>query len=166
MSRHQVRLLLCSAASVALIAGALFVLEWFRIDLGATRISIELRTAHVCVDDQGCRTISLNAMHGFYPPIGAAAFWCGLALALLVLGQCGAKMITGSATVVASKLGYVLASIVFLCGFGAGYLFAPETDEMFQMMGVSSTGTPAPAMLLAGSLLAVLALRYAISDEP
>ena len=163
MSRHQVRLLLCSTASVALMVGALFVLEWFRIDLGATRISIELQTARIC-DDAGCKMIRLSAMSGLYPIVAGIAFWCGLPLALLVLGQLGAKMITGSATVLASKLGYVVAAVVFLCAFGAGYLFAPETDELFHTMGSSVSGTPAPAMLLAGSLLAILALRYAITD--
>jgi hypothetical protein len=120
MSRHQVRLLLSSAASLALMAGALFVLEWFRIDFGTTNISDELRTARICALDEGCKTVGLAAMSGNYPIVGAAAFWCGVPLALLVIGQCGAKMITGTATPLASKLGYLLAAVTFLCAFGAG----------------------------------------------
>ncbi|HEX5060651.1 MAG TPA: hypothetical protein VFV99_14885 [Kofleriaceae bacterium] len=164
MSRHQVRLLLCSIASVALIAGALFALEWFRVDFGPAQITIDLREMHMCAPSEACKTIDLASMQGLYPVSAIAAFWGALALGLLVIGQCFARVLAGSASVSASRLGYVLASAVFLCAFGAGYLFAPETDGMLGMMGATVNQTFAPPMLLAGCLFALLALRYAQLD--
>ncbi|HEY5924038.1 MAG TPA: hypothetical protein VIV11_20300, partial [Kofleriaceae bacterium] len=163
MSRHQVRLLLCTAASVALLVSALFVVEWFRIDFGPARISINLQSVS-CVPDEACRAVGLSRMTGFYPMIATAAFWSTLPLVLLVLAQCGMKMFTGTASATIGKVGYGLGSIVFLCGFGAGYLFGPEADGMFEMMGGGVTRTFAPALLLAGSLLAILSVRYALTE--
>lgn len=165
MSRHQIRLLLCSAASVALIVGALFVLEWFRIDLGSAQIAIDLRNARMCAPEGPCTTVELSKMTGFYPVIASAAFWCALPLALLVLGQCAARVMTGSASLIANRLGYVLGSAAFLAAFGAGYLFGPEPDTMFDVMGVMVARTFAAPMLLTGILFGILALRYALSDE-
>jgi hypothetical protein len=165
MSRHQIRLLLCSAASAALIVGALFVLEWFRIDLGSAQIAIDLRNARMCAPGSPCTTVELSSMTGFYPVIASAAYWCALPLALLVLGQCAARVMTGSASVIASRIGYVLGVIAFLAAFGAGYLFGPEPDTMFDVMGVMGTRTFAAPMLLSGILFGLLALRYALADE-
>lgn len=165
MSRHQIRLLLCSAASVALIVGALFVLEWFRIDLGSAQIAIDLRHARMCTPPGPCTTVGLGRMTGFYPVIAGVAFWCALPLALLVLGQCAARVMTGSASVIANRLGYVLGSAAFLAAFGAGYLFGPEPDTMFDVMGVIGVRTFAAPMLLTGILFGMLALRYALSEE-
>src|SRR5262245_40995355 len=97
MSRHQMRLLLCSVASVALIVGATLVLEWLHVDFGPSRISIGMRTARMCVPDEGCRSVSLSGIGGFYPMLAALGFWCGLALALLLVAQLLTKTITGSA---------------------------------------------------------------------
>lgn len=164
MSRHQIRLLLCSAGSVALIIAALFAVEWFRLEIGPTQVAIGMRSAELCTLDEGCRTISLSRMSGFYPVVASAAFWCALALVLLVIVQCLAKVLTGTASVVASKVGYVLGTAAFMCTFAAGFLFGPETETMFSMIEIVVERTAAPSILLAGSLLATIALRYAQYD--
>ena len=165
MSRHQIRLLLCSAASVALIVGALFVLEWFRIDLGSALIAIDLRDARMCSPGGPCTTVELSGMTGFYPVIASATFWSALPLALIVLGQCAARLLTGSASASATKVGYVLGSVTLASAFIAGYLFAPEADTMFDVMGVMVARTFAAPMLLTGTLLGILALRYTMMDD-
>lgn len=164
MSRNQIRLLLCSAGAIALIVGALFAIEWFRIELGPTHVAIHMRSAEICTLDEGCRTISLSRMGGFYPVAASAAYWCALALALLVIVQCLAKVLTGTASMIASKVGYVLGTTAFMCAFAAGFLFGPETEAMFEMFAIVVERTPAPSILLAGSLLATMALRYAQYD--
>ncbi|HEY5948605.1 MAG TPA: hypothetical protein VIV40_24100, partial [Kofleriaceae bacterium] len=164
MSRHQTRLLLCSLASVALIAGALFALDWFQIDFGPARISIDLQSLRMCTPDQGCKTTTLSAMTGIYPIVATVAFWAALPLMLLVLVQAGSKLVSGSANIRITQLGYLIGTVEFLAAIAAGYVFAPETDGTFEMMGGSLGHTVAPPLLMAGSLLAMLAARYALLD--
>src|SRR5512139_2925662 len=147
MSRHQVRLLLCSLASVALIVSALLFVDWFRIDFGAAQVSIGLRRARMCIPDEGCRTMGLGAMHEFYPIIVGAAFWSAAVLQLIVLAQCAVKLFNGASSPRAGKVAYALGSTAFLSAFGAGYLFAPEADGVFQVMGATVSGTIAPPLL-------------------
>jgi hypothetical protein len=71
---------------------------------------------------------------------------------------------TGTASVVASKVGYVLGMTAFLCAFGAGFLFGPETETLFELAVIVVDRTAAPSILLAGSLFATIALRYAQYD--
>ncbi len=165
MSKHGIRLLLCSAASIALIVGALFAVPWFRIELGFTQITIDMRSAQICAPGDGCRAISLSRMNGFYPMMASSAFWCALPLALLVIAQCAGKLLTGSASSVGARIGYMLGITAFMSAFAAGFLFAPELDSMADLITVAVERTAAPSMLLAGSLLGAVALRYATHDS-
>src|SRR5690606_25601709 len=111
-----------------------------------------------------CHELGLAGM-GMYRALAAAAFWSGLLLALLVLAQSGMTLFTGAASAIASRIGFVIGSVTFLCAFGAGYLFAPEPPSQLDVMGITVARTFAPAMLLAGSLLGVLAVRYAQLEQ-
>src|SRR5262245_48715681 len=104
MSKHQIRLLLLSAASITLIAGALFAIPWFRIELGLTQVEIDMRTAQMCAPDVGCKNISLSHMTGFFPVVASAGFWCALPLVLLVIGQTLAKLLTGNASTIGARI--------------------------------------------------------------
>ena len=156
-------MLLCSGAALALIVGSLFVLEWFRAAMGPAAITIDLRNASMCAAGT-CESVSLGRLTGAYPTLATIAFWGALPLALLVLGQCAAKLLAGGASQLVGKLGYLLGSVVFLSAFAAAYLFGPEPDSISAMMGVTVERTFSPIMLLAGTLLAMVALRYATSE--
>lgn len=167
MSRHQIRLLLCSAASIALIVGALFVLDWFRIGVEGTSVAIGPYSARVCTAGS-CESLDF-AGFGMYRVLALGAFYSGVLLGLLVLVQCGMSVFTGAASAIASRIGYTIGSITFLCAFGAGYLFTPDPPDLLDVMGIAVERTFASPMLLAGSLLGILAVRYAqleqVSDE-
>jgi hypothetical protein len=164
MGKHQIRLLLCAAAAVALMVGALFVVDWFTIDFGLARINIDLRSAQMCMPEEGCRGISLSRMTGFYPIVAATAFWCSLPLLLILLVQTFGKLLTGNASAPIGKIGVSFGGLVFFCAFLAGYLFGPEPEALFQMAGITVSRTFAAPMLLGGSMLAMLAIRYAQLD--
>jgi hypothetical protein len=164
MSRHQIRLLLCSTASVALIVGATLVLEWFRIDVSDTRMTIGMRAGIVCAGDGTCASVGLRGT-GAYRVLAEGAFWSALLLALLVIAQAGMSVFSGAASTLASAIGYAIGSITLLCAFGAGYLFAPDPPAELAMMGIAVTRTIAPAMLVVGSLLGIVAVHYAQLEE-
>jgi len=164
MSRHQSRLLLCSAASVALIVGALFVVEWFRIDLADTHMTIGLQDGTICVAGGTCHTVGLRGM-GVYRVLAEGAFWTALLLALLVLAQSGMHVFGGAASQLATRIGYVIGSITFVCAFGAGYVFAPDRPAELAALGLGVTRTFAPALLVIGSMLGVLAVHYAQLEQ-
>lgn len=168
MSRHQVRLLLCSAASIGLVAGALLVVDWFRIEVDGTRVDIGTYSARACTAGGSCEPLDLAEL-GPYRVLALGAFVSGLLLGLLVLVQCGMSVFTGATSKIASRIGYTIGSIAFLCAFGAGYLFSPDPPDVVNVMGIAVERTFAPLMLLAGSMLGVLAVREAqleqVSDE-
>ena len=82
----------------------------------------------MCMPDGTCRSTGLRGL-GAYHVLATGAFWNGIILALLVLGQCGMNVFTGAASSTATRIGYAVGSIMLLCAFAAGYLFAPEFDR-------------------------------------
>ncbi len=162
MLRYQLRLLLLSLAAVALIVASTFFADWFVIHIGGHDAAIDLRRIRVCAPQ--CTSQELGS-GGMYPLLAAVAFWLSLPLFVVVATQAGAKLLAGYGYQGLAKLGTGLGAIVFFAAAGAGFISIPDvaTFAGFELFTVDRQW--GPLLLLAGSLAAIIAVRYA-ANEP
>lgn len=165
MGRQQLRLLVCSATAIALLAGALFVVPWFRIDLMGSEIEIDLHSVSVCSAQSVCASVPLSKLHGLYPATATVSFYAGLLLLLVVIVQSASKIVTGAVHDKITRIGYIVAVATIVCGFSAGYLFGPDGAGIAQAIAqLSVERTWAPFAFFIGTLASFAALYYAASD--
>ena len=166
MGRQQLRLLLCSIAVLALMLSSMFGMGWFSANLGfGPVIKLDLRHARMCQDGI-CAYVPMGKLGGFYPIAAGIAFWTALPAVLLLTFQTGARVFSGAANDLFTKLGYFLGGTAFMFGFAAGFLFGPESQSLGGEMNVVVTveRTIAPALFVIGSLLAMIGLRLAVAE--
>ncbi|HET7505200.1 MAG TPA: hypothetical protein VFK02_29480 [Kofleriaceae bacterium] len=167
MGRDRMRVLVCAAATIALILAGSLAMDWFRltvpaIDSGAGRASIDLRNIQLCNVDHGCTTTSITPLHGMFPTLAALTLWSSLGFAALVVFQAGARLLTGAANDAFTKLGYVLALLAISFTVATAYMFGPDADgpiNLVTKLGGALPRTWAPLTLLAG-LVAGFATVY------
>jgi hypothetical protein len=177
MTRHQLRLLLASLASIACFIASMFFMPWFRAsfdfdlaELGAgadsTTLEIDLRAAKMC-GAGACVAVSMGKLSGFYPTLAGIAFWCALPLILAVVFQCSARLLTGVGSDMVTRFGYLIAGIVLMTGFAAAFLFGPESKSVAGLAAFVVERTLAPVLFLLGSMIGMLALYTATENaEP
>jgi len=163
MSRYQLKLLVPSVLAVGLILIATFGLAWFEIDFAGNKVTIDMRSARACGLE--CVQIPIGRFKGMYPSLAGLAFWCSIPLVLIVAIQTGSRLVTSVAYQALAKIGYGLGSPLFPPSFAAGYLFAPEGASVAGFDVVTVERTLAPLLLVIGSVVAMVVLRYALLDE-
>jgi hypothetical protein len=147
-----------SIGAVALLVAAMIGAPWFVVKLDDPIVPfiagfrVDLHALSVCGPDGTCESMSLARLHGAYPVLAVIAFWIGAATIVLVAVQAvaGRRAIAylGSAVAVASCVAVVLAA----------YAFAPSPSD-FADGAVRVERTLAPAAMLVGNLVALVALR-------
>ena len=165
MGRQQFRLLVCSATAIALLAGSLLAIPWFRIDLLGSAIEIDLQSASACSTQSVCMSIPLSKLQGLYPATATVSFYAGLLLLLVVIVQSASKIVTGAVHDTVTRIGYILAVATIVCGFSAGYLFGPDGQGIAtSIASITVERTWAPFVFMLGTLSAFAALYYASSE--
>lgn len=169
------RVLLCAAASIALILGATLAMDWFRLTFtkvlpGAGRIAIDLRNMHICQADHGCTGTSISLLPGMFPTCATVTLWSCLGFAVLVAFQAGAHVLTGAANDAFTKLGYVLALTAISLAVATAYMFGPDAEvpvtDLAAKMGLALARTWAPLTLLTGLVAGFAALYMSVSPGP
>jgi len=168
------RVLLCAAASIALILAGTLVMDWFRLTFttplpGAAKIAIDLRNMHICRADHGCASTSISPLPGMFPTLASVTLWSSLGFAALVAFQAGARVLSGAANDSFTKLGYVLALTAISLTVATAYMFSPDAEvpltELATQMGLALPRTWAPVTLLAGHVAGFAALYMAVSPD-
>ena len=162
MARHQLRLLLLSVAAVVLIVAGTFFAEWFVIHIAGNNAYVDLRRIRVCAPQCVSGELGTN---GMYSSLARVAFWGALPLFVVVATQAGAKLLSGFAYRGLARLGTALGLIVFFAACGAGFLAIPDVATVAGFELFTAERQWGPVMLIAGSLAAVLAVRYAMTDS-
>lgn len=168
MDRDRSRVLALFVAYLALVAVALFVLDWFVAAMPFGTMSIGLRNAHICPDSGQCDAFSLSELRGmgFYAPLGGLTFFGTLLYTVLVGYQVTKRVSSGFASESLSKLGYAGGMILFGTAFAAAFLFGPEASSLErETMQLEVSRTPAPFLLLIALLLGIIVLYYAVTQR-
>jgi hypothetical protein len=170
VSKHQLRLLVCAGAAVVLIVASVLVLDWFKakVAIGIANLdwlSIDLRTVRECTPDRVCLSVPLAKLPGPFATFAPITFWTSIALGALLLFQAGTRLVGGTASERLTRIGYGLGLITLFNALGAGYVFAPDGMQISDMATVTFTRTWGPAMLVAASLLALVAMSLAVAEE-
>jgi hypothetical protein len=174
MGRDRMRVLLCAAASIALILAGALVMDWFRLTFtqalpGSGKIAIDLRNMHICHADHGCASTSISPLPGMFPTLATVTLWSSLGLAALVAFQAGARVLTGAANDSFTKLGYVLALTAISLAVATAYMFGPDAEvpvsDLASRMGLALPRTWAPLTLLAGLVAGFATLYMAVSPD-
>jgi hypothetical protein len=169
------RVLLCAAASIALILAATLAMDWFRLTFtaalpGAGRIAIDLRNMRICQADHGCAGTSISLLPGMFPSCATVTLWSCLGFAVLVAFQAGAHVLTGAANDAFTKLGYVLALTAISLAVATAYMFGPDAEvpvtDLAAKMGLALARTWAPLTLLTGLVAGFAALYMSVSPGP
>ncbi len=169
------RVLLCAAASIALILAATLAMDWFRLTFtavlpGAGRIAIDLRNMRICQADHGCAGTSISLLPGMFPTCATVTLWSCLGFAVLVAFQAGAHVLTGAANDAFTKLGYVLALTAISLAVATAYMFGPDAEvpvtDLAAKMGLALARTWAPLTLLTGLVAGFAALYMSVSPGP
>ncbi len=124
-----------------------------------TIIKIDLRSLRAC-DGDVCMSGPVSKIVGMYPTVAVAAFWSSLLLAALVAFQAAMRLIGRTPGEGLNRLGYLLVFASLATGLLAGYIYGPDPGNHAEA-GFSTTRTWAPAKLVAGALVAVVALYFA-----
>ena len=163
MTKHQLRLLLASVASLACLITALFFMPWFRMELGGTIIEIDMRSIELCGGGD-CASVSMGKLIGLYPTVAGLAFWCTLPLVLAIVFQCSARLLAGAASDLVTRFGYLIGLLVLAMGFSAAFLFAPESLSLNGLAAMVVERSAASVLFMLGAMLAMFAL-YAAVDQ-
>ncbi|HUS33260.1 MAG TPA: hypothetical protein VMZ53_32380, partial [Kofleriaceae bacterium] len=164
MSKQRWKLLLCAIAAAATLVTALFVSAWFHMDVMGSEMEIDLRSASMCGANGVCVAVPLSKFRGFYSIMGNAAFFAAIPVLILVVVQCASRLVTGAASSAVTKAGYGLGMVALITGFGAGYLFAPQSAGIDDIAVITVTRTWAPLIFVVGNLLALFAMYLASSE--
>jgi hypothetical protein len=176
MGRDRMRVLLCAAAAIALILAGTLAMDWFRMtfvadnplaDLG--KISIDLRSMHICHAGHGCASTSISPLPGMFPMLATVTMWSSLGLAALVGFQAGARVLTGAANDAFTKPGYVLAMMAIAVSVATAYMFGPDAEvpvaDLAERIGLVLPRTWAPFTLISGLVAGFAALYVAVSRD-
>ena len=146
-----------AACAIALIATAMFVATWFRVQLDDSIVPfisvfhVDLRQLSVCGPDGACQTMALAELHGGFPLAAVIAFWSGgsvlVVVAMQVFARLRALALVGYGVVLVSTIAVVVAA----------YVVAPTPDDFAD--GGHVTRTLAPLAMVAGNIAALFALR-------
>jgi hypothetical protein len=164
MGKHAVQLVACALAAIGLIIVSTLVVDWLHVHVGGDGVALDLRTAHSCNEAGMCGSVPLGVFRGAYATTAPITFYSSLGFAALVAFQAFRRAIGGVASESASRFGYLYALYGMAIAFATGYLFAPEGGSAGQV-SVSVDRTWAPAMLLGGFLLGMVALHLAIAES-
>jgi len=162
MTRYQLRLLLLSVISAALLLVGAFAADWFLIDLGGPAARVDLRELRVCTTT--CVVAPVSVLKGSYATLSALAFWSSLLLFVVVITQGGSRVLSSSAYPFLVRAGPALGGLAFFAAFAATHLPAPEARDIHGAAVLAITRGWGPLALLAGSLAAMVAVRYASLD--
>jgi len=173
MGRDQTRMLICAVASLVLVVAGTLVMDWYRLTLetadGLTRAIIDLRSVRACSPGHPCATQSLTRMAGMFPTLAAVTLWSSLGFAALVTLQAGARVLTGGAYEVFTKLGYMLALMAISLAVATAYMFGPDSHGVAAALaarpGVDLHRTWAPLALIVGLSLGFIVIYLAVSRE-
>ncbi|HTL36492.1 MAG TPA: hypothetical protein VL326_25340 [Kofleriaceae bacterium] len=161
MSKQQWKLLLCAIAAVAALLVTLFVTAWFHMDVIGNDVEIDLRSASMCAPTGICVSFPMSQFRGSYPLVGNVAFFTGIPVIVVVIIQCASRLVTGTASMTLTKIGYGLASLSLIAGFAAAYVFAPESSNMKELALIVVTRTWAPLIFIVGNIVTFAALYLA-----
>ncbi|MFN0248304.1 MAG: hypothetical protein ACKV2T_15540 [Kofleriaceae bacterium] len=140
MGGDRSRVLVLAFGYLATIVPALFVIDWFFLDLGVASIHIDLRRGST---------------------LGTATFWGSLLFVVPLVGfQTFTRVTSGTANAKLSRYGIYAVLVVLTCGLGAGYLFAPEMPGPLELVPPVER-TIAPVLFVVANVLAIAALHYA-----
>jgi hypothetical protein len=160
MRDYRSKLLLLSLASIGCIVTAAFGLDWFVMTFGEEPTLIDMRSIRSCTPS--CSEVDLHTIGGPYPVLVTIAFWCSLALVLVLVTQCCGRLISARPQVSLSRIGYVLAAMLFCATFWGGYVFSPAaTTETGAGLDIVRR-TWAPFVMLVGAVVSVFACRHAL----
>jgi hypothetical protein len=170
MGRHQVRLLVCALASIALILASTLVIEWFRATIalnaaavGPNVVKIDLRSISACQAGV-CVSFPMSMLTGLYPTVATVAFWSSVVLAAIVAFQAGSRLLGGSPGGLINSLGFFAALIGVVTALFAGYFFGPQTGAN-AAIDLSVTRAWGPVALVAGNVLAMASLYFATTES-
>jgi hypothetical protein len=139
MAGDRSRVLVLAFGYLATIVPALFVIEWFFVDLGVASIHIGPRSG----------------------AFGNAAFWGSLLLVVPVVAfQTFTRVTTGIANAKLTRYGIFATLVVLVSGLGAGYLFAPELPGPAELAPAVQR-TFAPVLFVIANVLALATLHLA-----
>jgi hypothetical protein len=139
MAGDRSRVLVLAFGYLATIVPALFVIEWFFVDLGVASIHIGPRSG----------------------AFGNAAFWGSLLLVVPVVAfQTFTRVTTGIANAKLTRYGIFATLVVLVSGLGAGYLFAPELPGPADLAPAVQR-TFAPVLFVIANVLALATLHLA-----
>jgi len=172
---HQLRLLLCAAVGLALMAFSLFFSEWFWISIqglgamGLSEFRLDLRSATACLANGTCDSIPMSRLQGAYPTVSALTFYGHSALALIVVYEVIRRLVTGRAGEGLAKLGYIGAIACLFVAGATGYFFQPEVPvgnaSSEGIVAITVMRSWAPVALLVADVLALVTLRLAAVEE-
>lgn len=171
MERDRARVLVLLLAYLGLVIAALFVIDWFVIEVPGGRAVLDLRTFRVCSTlgppGDPCFTIKYSAFPkgaGWFPSLATATYWAAFGSAILVIFQAGTRLLFGHASDGLSKLGYMFGMTQLGLVVFTAYFFQPELP-MVAGTGIEIHRTWAPSMLMLGHLIGVAACFYATNQD-
>lgn len=167
MGRDQMRVLLCAAASVALIVAGALVMDWYRLSASAADVGsflVDLRRVKTCSAGGVCTGAPLRILPGMFPTMAAITLWSSLGFAAFVVFHGALRILTGNASDALGKLGYALALVTMSITIAAAYLFGPETeDPSIAQLGGTLHRSWAPLTLLIGQSVGLAAVYLAVA---
>jgi len=166
MDRDRSRVLALFVAYLALVAVALFVMNWFVAAMPFGTMSIDLRNAHICPDSGHCDRFALSELRGsgLYAPLAGVTFYGTLLFSVLVAYQAITRITSGFAKEPLSKVGYAGGMGLFATAFAAAFLFGPEASSLErETMQLEVARTAAPFLMLIALLLGIIVLFYAVT---
>jgi len=129
---------------LAAIIPALFVMDWFVLDLGIDSLHIRLTNGR-----------------GMYGSLATSVFWGSLLVMVpAVAFQTFTRLASGVANPKLSRYGIYAGLMLLATGLAAAYVFAPEVPAVFEL-APQIERTIAPLVFAVASLLGVGALHYA-----
>lgn len=168
MERDRARVLALFVAYLALVAVALFAMNWFSASLPFGTMAMDLRSAHFCSDAGPCDSVGLSDLRGigFYAPLAGLTFFGTLLYTGLVGYQAVKRVRAGFAGETASRIGYIAGMVLFVTAFSAAFVFAPEPNMNERaLVELEIARTPAPFLLLIALLLGIIILYYAVTQR-
>ncbi|MEO6775230.1 MAG: hypothetical protein ABI467_19855 [Kofleriaceae bacterium] len=183
MTGHQRKLLLSAGGALIAMLVATFAMAWFQLQLQITadtglgaaaaggvtsaHLQIGLHAATACFADGTCASTSLDNLRGVYPSLATFTYWASLLVCVMVALQAGLRLVTGQASALLSRGGYLLCVLAVIGGGFTAFVFAPQTAET-TIATITLHRTWGPGVMLFGYALAFYALYLATAedDEP
>ncbi len=144
MGRDRSRVLVLALGYVAAVVPALFVIEWFYIDLGIDSLRIGLRDGR-----------------GMFGALAIFVFWGSILLMIPAVGfQTFTRITSGVANAKLSRYGVFVGLALLASGLAAAYVFAPEVPGPAELVPEVQRSV-APLLFAIANVLGIAALHYA-----